>query len=321
MPRPDQRSSVAVVIPCYNAAPYICRALDSVFAQSYRDFCAYVVDDGSTDDVEAVLRPYHGPLICLRQSHLGQGAARNHAIRLSDSSYVAFLDADDEWLPNKLERQVAVLERDARLGMVYSDCTTSGSGPLAGSFFARNGIPASGRIFERLLRICDIYTPTVMIRRACLQDVGQFNESLAVGEDYNLWLRIAARWDVAVIPEALAIRHVSPGGLSLTTTPDQALRSVISAFEHVMESNSSLSTRDRNALRRAIAKRYYGYGSYLLCEGERRASQRQLLHALRCGWLDWRIFAKLVLGLLPHRAFTSLNDLRQRRSSAPPAQR
>lgn len=307
----NHRSTVAVVIPCYNAAPYLGRALASVFAQSYRDFSVYVVDDGSPDDIEAVIRPHAERVFLLRQLHMGQGAARNHAIRLSSSPYVAFLDADDEWLPDKLERQVEVLERDLRIGLVYSDCTTSGSGPGAGSFFARNGTPTGGRVFERLLSNCDIYTPTVMVRRECLQDVGLFNEELAVGEDYNLWLRIAIRWNVAVIPEALAIRHPSPRSLSLTTTPKRALSTVITAFEHVMEASPSLSPRDRSSLRKAIAERHYEYGSYLLREGERTAARQELVHALRYGSMDWRVLAKLMLGFLPHSAFASLRELRQ----------
>lgn len=301
-----------MVIPCYNAAPFLARALDSVFAQSFRDFRVYVVDDGSIDDVEAALRPYAGRVSILRQAHLLQGAARNHAIRVSESPYVAFLDADDEWLPEKLDRQVDVLSRDPRLGMVYGDCTTSGSGPTSGSFFARNGTPAGGRIFERLLKNCDVYTPTVMVRRECLQDVGLFNESLAVGEDYNLWLRIAARWNVAVISEPLAIRHISPGSLSLTTTPDRALKAVIAAFEHVLENNPSLPTHERDALRKAIAMRYYYCGSYLLREGERAASRQHFLRALRYGSTDWRVFARIALGFLPHRIFSSLRELRLR---------
>jgi glycosyltransferase involved in cell wall biosynthesis len=305
------QSTVAVVVPCYNAAPFLARALDSVFAQSYPDFRVYVVDDGSTDNVEAVLHHYVGRVSLTNQPHLGQGAARNHAIRLSESPYVAFLDADDEWLPDKLQKQVAVLERDPRLGMVYGDCTTSGTGPTSGSFFARNGTPAGGRIFERLLNHCDVYTPTVIVRRECLQDVGLFHEALDVGEDYNLWLRIAARWNVAVIPEALAIRHISPRSLSVTTTPDRALKTMITAFEHVRETNPALPEHDREALRKAIAARYYDYGSYLLREGERTASRQQLLHALRYGSTDWRVPVKLALGFLPHSAFATLRELRQ----------
>ena len=143
---------VAVVIPCYNAASCLARALDSVFTQTYRDYRIYVIDDGSSDDTEAVLRSYSDRAVCVRQAHAGQGAARNHGIRLSNSTYVAFLDADDEWLPNKLERSIEILRQDARIGMVYSDCSTSGTGPFAGSHFARIGTPASGRVFVQTAR-------------------------------------------------------------------------------------------------------------------------------------------------------------------------
>ena len=125
--------TVAVVIPCYNAAPYLARALDSVLAQTYRDFCVFVIDDGSSDDIETVLLPYIGRVAWSRHPHAGQAAARNRGILLSSSPYVAFLDADDEWLPNKLERQIEVLRDLPQAGMVYSDCVTSGDGPFAGS--------------------------------------------------------------------------------------------------------------------------------------------------------------------------------------------
>ena len=111
----NETSSVcetAVIIPCYNAGSCVARALDSVLAQTHQDYRIFVVDDGSTDDTEQVLRNYAGRVVAVRQEHAAQGSARNRAIRLSRSSYVAFLDADDEWLPTKLERQIeAALQR------------------------------------------------------------------------------------------------------------------------------------------------------------------------------------------------------------------
>ena len=152
---PNVTSSVcetAVIIPCYNAGSCVARALDSVFAQTYQDYRVFVVDDGSTDDTEQVLRTYAGRIFSVRQEHAGQGSARNRGIRLSKSSYVAFLDADDEWLPTKLERQIEILRRDSNIGLVYLDCSTSGTGPLAGSHFARVGTPEAGRVFDQFLR-------------------------------------------------------------------------------------------------------------------------------------------------------------------------
>jgi len=306
----DTKYEFAVVIPCYNAAPYLGRALDSVFAQTYRSFYTFVIDDGSTDDPAAVLRPYGDRIFSIRRPHAGQASARNQGIRLSNSPYVAFLDADDEWLPTKLERQIEVLHRDPRIGLVYSDCFNNADDNTKGSHFARVGTPGSGRVFEHFLNRCGVFTPTAVVRRECFNHVGLFNEALPVGEDYNLWLRIAAGWDVAVIPEVLAIRHVTPGSLSQTTSLDRALSTVITAFEDVMQACPELKPDQRRALRRAIAKRYYGYGSHLLEKGERRLSREQILQAMRYGLQDWRPIAKLALGFLPYRAYARLPKIK-----------
>ena len=303
------RHEVAVIIPCYNAAPYLARALDSVFAQTYRDYCVYVIDDGSSDDTAAVLRSYDGRIVILNQEHSGQAAARNRGIRLSDSPYVAFLDADDEWLPDKLERQVTMFREAPSNGMIYSDCFTSGDGRSAGSYFARVGTPTGGRVFEQFLRTCGVFTPTVIVRRECLLDVGLFDESFQVGEDYNLWLRIAARWEVGVIPEVLVIRHFTPGSLSLTTSREQVASNVITVFEKLLGACPNLSPRERHALRVAIGWRHYGYGSYLLAQGESRRSRLQFLKSWRYGVHNWRPIAGLGLGFLPHHTSLVLRNL------------
>jgi glycosyltransferase involved in cell wall biosynthesis len=306
------RYEVAVIIPCYDAAPYLVRALESVFAQTYRDYCVYVIDDGSNDDTPAVLRPYAGRIVSLKQEHSGQAAARNHGIRLSDSPYIAFLDADDEWLPDKLERQVAIFREAPRKGMIYSDCFTSGDGRTAGSYFAQIGIPTGGRVFERFLKGCDVYTPTVIVRRECLLDVGLFDETLPFGEDYNLWLRIAARWEVGVIPEVLAIRHVTPGSLSRTTSREQVARNVITVFKKLLGACPNLTFDERHALRVAIGWRHYGYGSYLLAQGESRRSRVQFLKSWRYGIRNWRPIAKLGLGFLPRQTSVTLQNIYKR---------
>jgi len=303
------RHEVAVIIPCYNAAPYLARALDSVFAQTYRDYCVYVIDDGSSDDTAAILRSYAGHVISLQQKHSGQAAARNHGIRLSDSPYIAFLDADDEWLPEKLERQLKMLHKAPRAGMLYSDCFNQGDGRFARSYFAQIGTPTGGRVFEQFLRICGVYTPTVIVRRECLLDVGLFDETFPVGEDYNLWLRIAARWEVAVIPEVLAIRHVTPGSLSRTTSREQVASNVVTVFEKLLEACPNLTPHEQRALQLAIGLRYYSYGSYLLAQGESRRARPQFFKSWRYGVHDWRTIAKLGMSFLPHHASVVLQNV------------
>ena len=301
---------VAVVIPAYNAGLYLPRAIDSVLAQTYRDYQIFVIDDGSTDDTPNVLDAYAGRIVSVRQPHAGAAAARNRGIRLSNNPYVAFLDADDEWLPTKLEQQIAVLKQDPDFGMVYSDCSTDGTGPFSGPHFARVGVPPSGRVFQQLLQGCTVHTPTVLARRGCLECVGPFDQSLRVGEDYNMWLRIAASSDIAVVSDVLAIRHITPGSLGQTTSVDDALGGVIAAFEHLAQQCRSLTAEDAKALRNATAAYCYKYGSYLLEKGERRSSRRRMIEARRYGMRDWKITAKLGLGLLPAAAFAFLRKLK-----------
>jgi hypothetical protein len=285
------------------------RALGSVIAQTYRDFCIYAVDDGSTDGTARVLEKYAHRGVCAYQPHTGQAAARNRGILLSKSPYVAFLDADDEWLPTKLARQIAYLRQDPSIGFVCSGCAPSEGATLGSSPLIRPAL--SGRLFEQLARDCFVFTPTVVVRRRCLEEVGLFDESLAVSEDFSLWLRIAARWKIAFLPEVLAIRHNRPEGLSLSTDTGVRLLHGIASLEKVRSACPELSAREGGALDRALAQRNYFYGSYLLSSGEKAASRSRLLSACKLQPSHWRAFAKLGLSFLPagfFKSFTGINE-------------
>jgi glycosyltransferase involved in cell wall biosynthesis len=295
----QMRKEVAVVIPCYNAEPCLERALKSVLAQTYRNFCFYAIDDGSTDGTAMVLQSYASHGVCTYQIHAGQAAARNHGIQASESPYVAFLDADDEWLPEKLEKQVALLDRDPAIGLICSACAPGEGNPGNDFRYETAHLPRSGRLFEQLVRDCFVFTPTVMVRRRCLEQVGLFDEALAVGEDFNLWLRIAARWKIEVVPEVLAIRHWRAVSLSSSTDPSLRLLSGIANLEKVRSVCSELTSREKRALNQTLGEQKYRYGSYLLSRGERLASRTQLISALALRISNWRAIAKLGLGLLP----------------------
>ena len=305
--RPASASNeVAIVVPCYNAKPHILRALDSVRAQTYQNYSLYVIDDGSDDGTEAVLRGYAGRDRCVRQAHSGAAAARNLGIRISTSPYIAFLDADDAWLPAKLERQVAFLERNPSVGLVCSACEP-GEGGASGRAFPETA-PIQGRLFARLVRECFIFTPTVLVRRSCVEQAGLFNEQLAVSEDFNLWLRIAARWEIAVLPEALAVRYSRPESLSLATDPEAAQASGIAALRHVAASCSGLSGAEIRALRRAIAERTYRYGSSLLSRGDRANSRKAFSASLRASPASWKTLVKYGLSFFPDPVLRTVLD-------------
>ena len=310
LPTSPAQTEVDVIVPCYNVEHRVRRALDSVLCQTHQDFSIYAVDDGCTDNTVQVLKTYAPRCILISQAHSGPAAARNRAIRESVSPFVAFIDADDEWLPDKLERQLALLRQNESLGMVCSTCLISGAGSKEDRHIVVDNVPHIGRLFKHLVRNCFVFTPSVVVRRRCLQEIGLFHEELPVSEDFNLWLRIAARWDIAIVPEVCAIVNKRPGSLSVTISSEERLRSGVAALEHVRSSCSTLSPVEQHALRLALAERIYFYGSHLLSTGAKSVSRQHLSSALKLQSTHWRALAKLTLSYLPGEIYGSLARLK-----------
>jgi len=305
------QNEVAVVLPCYNAEATLQRALNSVYAQTYKGLRVCAVDDQSSDRTLLVLAANAHRCSYVSQVHRGAAAARNRAIRMSNSPFIAFLDADDEWLPLKLERQISLLKDQPHIGLVCSRCVLDGSTNGDSRIFLDN-VPRSGRLFQALALNCFVFTPTVVIRRACLDEVGLFQESLSVSEDFNLWLRIAARWGIAYLPEPLAIVHQRPGSLSSTIADAERLRSGIAALKDVQTNCGHLPSPEAGALRKALGKRFYFYGSFLLKSGDKRACRSALTASLKLQKSNWRALAKLAMSFLPAALFRPLSNFWRR---------
>jgi Glycosyl transferase family 2 len=306
------RSQVDVIVPCYNAAAHLQRALNSVFAQTWTNWHIYAVDDGSRDSTLQILKSNSSRCSFISQPQAGAAAARNRAIGMSNSPFIAFLDADDEWLPSKLQRQIALLENDPTLGLVCSRCSVSESGISRYAGPTPRGMRNPGRLFAYLVRDCFVYTPTVVVRRSCLEDVGLFDETLAVSEDFNLWLRIAARWNVCFLPDVLAITHKRSGSLSSSIAPETRLQNGVSSLQDVQLRCQSLTPTEAHALRDALAQRIYFYGAHLLSAGAAQRSRAQFLSALKLRPTHWRAFVKLGLSFLPSQVFNSLAERKKR---------
>jgi glycosyltransferase involved in cell wall biosynthesis len=184
---------VSVVIPAYNASAYIAGALDSVFAQIYGDFEVVLVNDGSpdTDDLERELKPYLSRIRYFKQPNRGPSAARNLAIREAQGLYIAFLDADDFWLPQHLATQIERLSQNQELGLVYANALHYRGDTLVGTAFDR--VPQSGaaNIESLLSEQCTINTSSVVVLRSVLIQAGLFDETMCYCEDFDLWLRLA----------------------------------------------------------------------------------------------------------------------------------
>jgi glycosyltransferase involved in cell wall biosynthesis len=195
---------VSVVIPVYNGERFISQTLDSVFAQTFQDFEVIVVDDGSTDGTEAVLRTYADRILYIKNDHGGPASSRNRGIAASQGSLIAFLDADDLWLPTKLEKQVAFATNHPEYGIITTDAATfDETGVTEASAAAHKHIP-SGYVLKDLLFDNWIGTSCAMVRRECFAKIGTFDQDAFVrGEDWVMWMRIAAVYPVYFLDDVL----------------------------------------------------------------------------------------------------------------------
>jgi glycosyltransferase involved in cell wall biosynthesis len=207
------RPRVSVIIPTYNRAQYVCEAIESVLAQTYRDFEIIVVDDSSTDDTEERLRPYMDRIRYTRQANAGPSVARNRGILASSGEYTAFLDSDD--LGNaerKRERHVAVFERMPDVGAIYTNYVY-GETPADPRVLSRHpGIqPPSGDVFlamaEANLAGC---SSSIVVRKSAFAEAGLFDPTLKGLEDYDLWIRLAAVTRFHYVQEPCAFVRKGP---------------------------------------------------------------------------------------------------------------
>lgn len=209
---------VSVIIPAYNAAPFIAEALNSVFAQDFSDFEVIVVNDGSpdADELEQELARYLDRIIYISQENRGPSGARNRAIREARGEYIALLDSDDIWFPEFLSEQLTLLRTDPEISLVYSNAEYFGDTPLAGRTFMEMTPSQRPVTLEALLSFrCMVVTSSVVARRQPLLDVGLFDERFTHAEDFDLWLRLAAAGGRIEFTDRVLIRHrVHPQSLA-----------------------------------------------------------------------------------------------------------
>jgi glycosyltransferase involved in cell wall biosynthesis len=302
---------VSVIIPAYNAARYVGAAVESVLAQSYRPLEVIVVDDGSTDDTGGALGRYGGAVRYVRQPNRGPAAARNLGIRAATGRWLAFLDADDQWLPDKLRIQATCLAANPCVGLVHSDlllwdeatdrrwqedrARDRYAGSCYAQFFWRNGVTPS----------------SVLLRRECLDKVGDFDcriDKPSV-EDYDLWIRIARHYELAYNPEPLVLYrlHANNGSKKTAVMMEQEL--------YVLEKALRCDTVwEERFGRRAVADRLFallfGVGYFHFDAGDYDSARGHLARALRLRPGDAYTRLLWLATFLPHPVVRSLRRLK-----------
>jgi len=266
-------AAVSVIIPTFNRAHKIARAVASVLYQSFADCEILVVDDASEDGTQQVLSPFHSHIKRISHtSNLGVSAARNTGIRESHSPLIAFLDSDDYWLPHKLAAQVSFFSHHPKAVACQTEELWIRRGVRVNPM--KKHFKPSGEIFEAALKLCVVSPSAVMVRRSLLQEVGLFDEDFPVCEDYDLWLRIAWKYPVDLIPEPLVIKE---GG-----APDQLSRSVEAMDQYRIKSivrllgSGCLSQSQTEAALKELNFKCRVYGKGCLRRGKKEEGQYYL---------------------------------------------
>jgi glycosyltransferase involved in cell wall biosynthesis len=251
--------SVSVIIASYNYRHYLPTALDSVLSQTITDWELIVIDDGSTDNSSEVIRPYLNDcrIRYHRTCNRGQPAAENMGIHLSTGKYIAFLDADDIWLPDKLELQLAIFDKDPDLGIVYS--RRININPQGTILSAPDHQLFRGMVLEQMFRQNFVCFSSSMIKKEVFNTVGDFNEEYRHGSDYDLWLRAAIDYRFNYVDEPLVLYR--KGHANLTSHSDIQLLSALKVMDSFLNLHPHMLPA--SLVRRSYAETYYHLAYYL----------------------------------------------------------
>jgi glycosyltransferase involved in cell wall biosynthesis len=288
--------SVSVVIPAHNGEATLARALDSVLAQSHPPQEIVVVDDFSTDGTAAIAGSYRGTRLLTLDRRRGAAGARNAGVADAKGTWVAFLDADDEWLPSKLEKQVEALRKSPGASFVFcASHEVSAAGESLGDTYGGRAVVAGDGAWKALLSNNFVATPTVMAPRALLLSLGGFDESLKVAEDQDMWIRLALAGPPAYVPESLVRVHVQPRSLSSWTLADQYAFTLPMIERHLNQLGGRLTAREVRAI---LGERYVRVGLAAADNGELVHGMAMVLHSAFRGYRPLRnllLTAKLPL--------------------------
>ncbi len=296
--------TVSVVIPTYNRAHLLGRAIQSVLNQTYHDFEIIVVDDGSTDNTEEVVKSFNDPRIhyTRHDQNRGGSAARNTGIKMARGEYIAFQDSDDEWLPEKLQKQMKVFESaPPEVGVVYTgfwriECDKRIYIP-SGKISRKEG-----NIQGELLKGNFVTTQATVLKKECFEKAGMFDQRLPRFQDWELFIRISKYYEFKCIDEPLVISYFTPVSISSNQ------RAQVEAFGLILEKHY----RDIAKSRKLLANYQYTFGNLLCQNGDLGQGRDYLIKALRLYPLNLKYIVATLASLLGEGAYAKVVRLKRK---------
>lgn len=289
----------SVVIPTYNRPELLRNSINSVLSQTYPDFEIIVIDDCSSDNTPGVLKAFRDERLKVirNSSNKGIAAVRNIGVTSSQGKYIAFLDDDDEWLPDKLEKQVRIMEDGPEsLGCVYSGCLTMG---LNGSEVVSTSIPRyRNKVLNELLLENFITTSTTLLKKSCIEKAGLFDEDIPYGEDYDMWIRIAGDFEFDFAPEPLTKYRIHPNSIT------KNYAKVINGTRKILSKHRSLFAQNK----RAYSNHLLLLGVLYCYSGKTGEGIKTFSRAIQTYPFDARLYYNLALALLGTETFIRLKE-------------
>jgi glycosyltransferase involved in cell wall biosynthesis len=299
-----------VIIPVRNGREYIGEAIQSVLIQGFGDFEIIIIDDGSTDYDYQLLRQQDERIRVLRLEGLGVSHARNTGMRAACGEFFAFLDADDVWFPGKLEAQIRYFDTNPEVGVVFGQFIKwtpddNGHFPPAASLSqdcAKLVMPESERsgwLYSRLLMGLLVGMNTAVVRRKIYEQIGEFNESMRIGEDYDFWLRASRMGEMHSLNGVVALYRIHPASAMHKVAKENhmacLLRCAVGRWGLVNPDNTSL---DPHELRVRLAKIHFGHGYLHYWRGDIHVARRSFAQAFVGGGHRLRSGVYFTLALL-----------------------
>jgi len=295
---------VSVIIPTCNRSAYLKRAIESVCAQTYTDFEIIVIDDASTDDTPEVVAQFRDkPIKYIRHAeNKGGSAARNTGITHSQSEYIAFLDDDDEWLPNKLDMQVALLDSSSdQVGVVYTGNQTIDWETQQVRATIRP--TKRGDLSKDLMRYNPVGpTSSTLIRRKCFELVGMFDESLPSFQDYDVWIRISRKFHFENITLPLLKYYVH--NKKIWSNPDVLYRGI----QLMLEKHGTAN----NAFRKKFSYQLLNVGGMFCRNGNTKQGRLAYRHAIGLYPFEVRNYFYFLLSLCGEENFKKAQSFKEK---------
>lgn len=308
---------ISVVMPCYNAERYIEAAISSVLDQDWPQLEVVVVDDGSSDKSAELVRNNFPGVKLIQQVNQGVAAARNNGILQAQGDWIAFLDADDIWLQGKLRAQWNLLSGAPGARMAYTAWQVWNSTDpvplpeylsalLDQASDAGRWTGPTGWIYPQLLLDCEVWTSTVLTHRSILEEVGLFDTTLRIGEDYDLWLRASQVSQILRVPRPYALYRMHASSITKSVPEINHRNFVISRALNRWGYGSPDGTEARKIdVDRALAKSWSDFGSAHLTVGNMTSARLAGVRALRSDWRlisGWKVLLKAVARSLTSRS-------------------